>query len=834
MFALLPVAIVLGLQAKPPRDSLAAAWPNLHWSVAERGPLLLVDGAAHHRLVYQERPYDPFSHRNGNLTEEDEDEPPPSLPPPPRGGYNLGSLLPEFGSEVVRFPTISVIAPSRTYQFAPPRNSTNRQKIREGLVADDEGGGQQVLAYSLLASLTPTQWAEVGSETGLALSQLGPEQREKLLACSLSSLFLHFPPTVQPPTWLRTEEPPFLPDALRQELRLVLRRGLDGLPRPKTKDNIVEVRVREDTPDETREQVETALTGYALLPNRRRDTQLPGTSPALQIPIALTDAPTVGDIVARIAKASHLPLVADVTIQSTPLQVRGSRALAGDTLAALCQALGATVRRIEEMGKVAYLLTDSVETEAQRAAQMLPEQVAVEIEYAQLIRQRDQEEITLWKTLSTEPALFRLPKGIGKEYPDAIWNHTEDTLPVSTLSVEFQDQLTAPYERAKVASPKTVRVRDVIEVALYSPSLNATATLATPTRPKIVPPLPLLTLPTDLPTRALLTRLPTDSEQSDKFLAQVKAFGFTELRIPVTLGEANERALATFGTAAKTANLGLVPVMSVLNATAPSQDRERSPLGKTFQEWLASPISQMFIGFVGHKRLRFETQTDIMTPEAADTHTIAETLKRLSLLPGVTGIGLTDLAAPGYRTPYTADSMDRYSLFSFSDNRWRARGLPGQRVAFVLQHHADPDDLDVGVRRQGAVLPTWNRLQAARRDTFLLRLATEIKAEKIVVPITAQNGVSGSWSPWNGHYPKLTPESMGFEAVSYGDYRTSAFEMPSGVEWLARGEPEPFRRYLRAALKRLHTGVLLDLDPLPLDEALTVLSSSLQPQEVKK
>lgn len=742
MLAPIPAVVFQVAQEKPPpADSLAAAWSKLHWSVPERGPLLLIEGNGR----YWGNPDEDYWPTLSKPVSGDQK----TLPPAPRAGYNLAALLPSFDCTLLRLPSLSVVVPNSINVFSPKRPDPNSDMVSywNWCFGDHPTyTGSEAEALRVLSTWSEEQWRQAGSPTGIPVASLPVAQQRVFYAL------------------LHGQGDSYAPPGFWERLHLVLRRG-NSLGREFSQEPGVSlwVQIREDRPaPESPDEVDKSV------PNRLRPTHLPFTHPALQTKISLANTTMVAALVQRIAAASQLPLVVDGNIARRKVQARGESAVAGDVLRALCQALGGTVRKVTEGNSSVYLLTDELLTQEERDSQ----ETALFRDFHQKWDSytKDIQEKTLARSiaLGNNPATALLPN-----------NQAPDT-PASSLP---------------------------IVLGMYWPEQRAVATLWTFHALRPLPERPRVHLGTTRTPRALLSRLPKDATQCASLVAKVVSYGFTELRVPVFPHQTKEPALVALGKACLEAKLGLIPVVPVLQATTPEQVREHSSLGVTYA-----------------KAIHDRNGLDLVTPESADATELAQRVASLARLPGVTGVGLSQLAAPGYR------NLDEPDRLETADNGWRPSGLPGQRVAFLKKHQWDSGDLEKRVGDEKATL-AWNQLLWARRDALMARLDAALKAAGIPVPLFAQHG-SGNWFPWRGRYPQSTPTLVGQESILCADLTRFKPSWATRVERVDR-EPEPLRRELQGILypetPTLWGGIVLDFDPLPLEDALTAVARTLLP-----
>lgn len=346
--ALLPGVCALAGSAQPPAAppastsrrplSLREIADEIRWNVDERGPLLLVDA--------------PLETRQQQVMWR---TPAPSLPPPTDRGLALPLVEDYFERRAVRCGSVSTLAP-RTMTVL---NYKNLPKLTPASVVRP----QDRFGF-LMATLTPAQWARIGSEQGLGAGDLNRQQRELwdgMLPPQIA-LTRHREAGVE-----RVEVTP----GLRQQMRLRFARRVSWLfQRGVGRDSSFAGTWMPDPSDiwqiaasgpeaerDWQRRTVGAVELRADVAERLKPSDLDFGAEALDATISLGGAQTVGDLVARIRDATRLDLYCDPRYRVLAVSVRGDRARAGDVLKALCRSVTGTVRNLGGQGG-AWIMTD--------------------------------------------------------------------------------------------------------------------------------------------------------------------------------------------------------------------------------------------------------------------------------------------------------------------------------------------------------------------------------------------------------------------------------------------------------------------------------------------
>lgn len=814
-----------------------------------------------------------------------------------KSGWNPVQLLPRFGGQVVKCGSLQAFAPLLLPDKSPKKEKkdTSASDSLMELVQSSLAslGGARLLP--LVASLSPNQLNQATSDTGLPLSSLSAAQRklvQPLLPRTAEFRFQQAPGL--PPTKLG-ETPPLIPAADQAQFALRLRRSIQLAPSmaesgieagqarfvrqagnlitpPTTPGGSRELALKPGGNGNPMALIAKLFGGMEpqTMPARRKATELDTRQVALNAPVSLVGVSTVEELVQRVAKATKVSVFADQRIGKLSVASRGTTARAGDVLDALCWAVGGAVRRISDTRESVYLLTEQVpipESELGELTEQLmgpmtgmmesqksAERLAVEAK-ARLIRQK---------------TLMKIPRRPADGVPESLWTVAEslktaknpeaNQVPLTELPKELQDRALAFHKamgegiRAAVAAgapggairePQAltqVSCTQSLVAELVAPTLGAVAVLSTadageihPDLPAPTPP-PAVALPESLKVRAALVPLPKTEEEAAALVALASARGLTELRVPVGPSAEAEKALGAL-TAKALGKVGVVPILSPLAPVKPEAPRDRSFDGLSLTEWLASPRATKLFSALPEQLRGGMGRTyayDYAPPELANVGEFAIVAKRLSRLPGVTGIALENLAAPGYRETSGVGAMS-----GAGPMLWQGGANDQERVAFVREQHADPAELGavslMDMFSSMAVRTAWGKRTTARSDYYLKRLSEGLAMQKLAVPLsTVYSGEPPRWESWQGTIPKSPSLSTGsrpaLRVLSFSRFLSGPNAFFSN-EFAGLDEPEQFAGFLGKELAKLNAsdaevrwdGVVIDLGDVPLASSLTLL-----------
>jgi hypothetical protein len=339
------------------------------WEPASRGPLLIVAPETTFPLWTK-----PRFISSGEVSYKG----PSQLPKPDASGnYRLPDLGEYFGRQArVAGKSLTVFVPTMMTVLASPLPKP-----------DPYAGMRSNEKLRLLQStLTPAQWRTLGSPNGIGIGDLDRKQRELFLSL-LPEPFVVQPvkrnETGQRMSGGRVEDAVTLSPAQRQNVRISLRRRMDWsfMTVGSTSGNS-RIGVGEDDGEKfelrgigfgsnfnNRRDTLFGVPIIAEVPNRLKPGQLPFDWSALNAPVSLEGASTVGDLIKRIAAQTHVELYCDSRYANLKVYTRssGGSVRSGDLLQALCWAVTGTFRKV---GASTFVMTDDLEGLGTRHAQL--------------------------------------------------------------------------------------------------------------------------------------------------------------------------------------------------------------------------------------------------------------------------------------------------------------------------------------------------------------------------------------------------------------------------------------------------------------------------------
>jgi hypothetical protein len=842
--------------------ALTSVLPSLYWSVAARGPLLIV-GAERYKLTNEPKPLSFFGGAGmfGGMMDMatlmgQKPQEPLKLDAAPREGWNPTVIAPRFGSQIVRVGTVSVFAP-----LLLPDTSTKKDPLGGADIAEliQEGmamgmGGSRLLP--LLASLTPNQLNQATSAAGLPIASLDRTQKalfQPLLRRSLPFRFMQKPnlPVTGP-----FEQAPLIPQADQSQFRLRLTRSLSitptvadaGASGPGIR---MAMRLGNLVSEPTEGEVRTLALKPGKQPNpmammtmlgmggtekgvpaRKKSSEINTDAGFLNAPVSLANIKTVEELVARVAQVTKLALVADQRIGKLSVSARGTSARAGDVIQALCWAVGGAVRRVSDDRESVYLLTEQVEIKegSNPIAAIMPAVSGMMQDQKVAERKATDARIRLIR----QGVLSSVPRGVGARMGEGLWRVAEarptpegNKVSVGELPADLQKQAIQRHEEFSKAfasipdgtpgltkpsgNPLThVRCGQDLVAELVAPTLGAVATLTSldaaeihPEIPVPAPP-PAVTLPEQIKTRALLVALPASVAQSEALVASAQSRGFTELRVSTAVSQ--EKELAQLAAAAR-GKLGVIAVLGPLEPLTETAPRERSWAGQSFPEWLATPSSQKFVSDLPPQLRPLMGRLfgqDYTTPEGADVAGFVARVKRLLALPGVTGFAMERLAAPGYRDGVGA--MSDGAMFF-----WQGGANARERVAFLKEQKSDAAEQGgfnlTEMFSGGGSRTAWLKRTTARSDAFLARLSAGLTKENLVPNSVLSASEPPRWEKWTGKFTQGAAVTMNLrpvlKTISYSRILAQPGSLGDASEFAGFDEPDQFAGLLGKELTQL-------------------------------
>ncbi|MBC8143384.1 MAG: hypothetical protein H7Y38_18305 [Armatimonadetes bacterium] len=489
------------------------------------------------------------------------------------------------------------------------------------------------------------------------------------------------------------------------------------------------------TETETAETYQDNLRDAILAkePNRFQKGDLSfNTAPLYGKRVLLDGAKTLGELVIRIAEATSLELYADRRISGLSVTVLGDAQKsvdAADLLKALCLATTGTVRAVTdpETKVTVYLLcarTEGTVLPRMRLAEWGADVVALvsteRTAFAKTTRNGgvasgvrfDADAVATISDDVMAQAEARLLN------PDPKTNiYGRPAIPVSALSPAAQEKVRRDMVQQEKYNPnatsydyktvyadfslKTQFVTD--EYGTFSGSWLASLDSVLPRKPvaTVAPKLPTVTGAVALPPAPSFAALKaniTNASEARTAIDWARKHGFNALFVPVSLwDDAAPEAFEQIVDAAKASGIKMFPVVSLLKVSAQPDDtdpsakltRARNVFGESLHAYAkrreGSPA--MRLGTNVAQGLAPLLTHDWLDASDADVRkTVSERLAKIAAVPGIAGIVLGDVAAPG-----TAFNEAWYVQGSLA-GQFAGYG-ESSRVAFIRQENADPLDL---------------------------------------------------------------------------------------------------------------------------------------------
>lgn len=703
---------------------------EIRWNVTEQGALLLIDAPNPYGPGIRSRALD----QDGFALK--------ALPKMP-SGLAIRDVEDYFYYRAVKCGSISTLAP----QMMSTLNYQNLPKP-----SAYAGVRSQDRYRFLLASLTPAQWAKVGSADGLGAGDLDRDQRELWAGMLGPDMVLRGGPNGEE----RLEVTP----QMRRQMRLRIARRITWMFQQGTSVTSTYTEKADsrwtlmETPNpQQRRQERHSLFGKEILtevPSRVKPTDLAWEWEGLDSAIRLADAKTVGDLVERIAKACRLALYCDPRYRNLPVYTRGDTARAGDVLKAICRSVTGTVRRVGAVSG-AYVVTDDLVGLGTRHA-LIGDWAAQNASLtSQLARTLDArlKDAHLGKFLTYDSSDPLAPdaKTIGRiaahqktVKPDASdillregeWLKTRLWVPVQDLPPALQDVVRAQMAQLQKdngsvqAALRTDAVTPFMDSATYLmfPGIGQVTAnfgsglssyfeeqgpfprvgfVSAPWEPKPLTP--------RITRRGLMVLVETVPE-ARALAREAHRAGFTELWIeayPARDGKANFPLLTSAVQYARQENLvPRVTVRPFRSANPPASVAvERNIQGETWSQFAARLVSTQpwslppFGPAMGEEAIRYsndlKTQNldrerrmgDWLFGEAeADRDAAIGRVRQAASVPGIAGVIVRDMVPPGFTE--TPPFLTGYG----QDNPGRMLGYtPARRLAFLRKHGVDPIDL---------------------------------------------------------------------------------------------------------------------------------------------
>jgi hypothetical protein len=708
--------------AQPPRPALQSlndVIGELSWNPAARGPLI---------IVAPEKA----------LPERDQEGKLPAPPEQGPDGYRIQDLATYFGFRLVPCGGVSVFAPATTQVLA---TRFPRPDVYAGFSASQ-------LLTLLAASLTERQWQQLGSELGMGLADLSGKQRDIFNALIPDPLRI-VRSTLDGERQMHTETLT-LTAAQRNAARVRLRKRVTFAflyGKESTRWTRLERDEEEDFPkltvtnEERRTRLfpgHTTQFGFRLVqtvPARLKPGDLPFDWSGLNPLISLTGAETVGELVARVRAATGVDLYADPRLSALRVAARGSSVRSGDVLTALCYGVTGAFRKVGR----AFVLTDDRTGYGVRFAHI-----------DEWVRGGEQEAATLRETLNAgvgKRAAANVPWETSDGFSDdanltrrvAEFNRRAAELPPEEREKAFNlwptiplaelptaarnraqkqaDYLAASHRESRPDQPvrtDVVLLQTEEDCSLVLPGVGVARMTeigrgsAEYVRYADQPAAPPEDTPIPFPAsdRALLVA-PADARDAASWVRQAARQGYSRVWVAVVPGAVPVVEAAV--KAGKEAKIPVGAVVRVLRAgdgdtlqrdlnlfgedslayarratAAPEILRAGTPMGM-------NAMPQPLAAFA---RLRMERETrwgPWLRTDATTRATVTSRLLAIARVPGLAGLVLRDLHAPGYYTGVNQIGLERpaplLSALGYAEE---------MRAEFLIRHGVDPVDLGTG------------------------------------------------------------------------------------------------------------------------------------------
>ncbi|MES2461775.1 MAG: hypothetical protein V4671_14420 [Armatimonadota bacterium] len=534
------------------------------------------------------------------------------------------------------------------------------------------------------------------------------------------------------------------------------------------------------------------------VPNRLKPSQIDFSSPALAVPVSIAEAETVGELIDRIRATTRVEIYADRRLARLPVWTRttgpNAKLRAGEVLKALCWGVAGAVRSVRGADTGVFILTDDLDglgirrgaisewtMDAFSAERKAKEQSDLRIRERNVIESikfAPDEDFT-----PTDEQMTQIQKGWSRERT----RHSGVPFPMNVLPPDLQERLrrTAvetnearakgpiPADLEPPVSDKTVNISVQIEVSLEVPDVGSIPLWGgIDGLDAFLPPLdsrePLealgsslpetITLPARAKIGGVLCVTPADEEESRTAVRAARARGLSQVWI-AALPEREDATqnrtdpetrliLAAAIQEAETSGRPLSVLAGVRVLSTPP--KEEAATAETLDRIMTgqSPASAVrerlkAIQEIGGEAEDLEIENrearDWLQPDRPEVVSrIIARLSDLAAVPGLGGIVLTDVLAPGYR--YSAGNYPAPNS-NYTDVGY----TPDRRIAAIRTLGYDPVDI---VLSQGYIAPfipgppffesesllsaydakspiaAWNALRFQSAKAFLNRLYT--------------------------------------------------------------------------------------------------------------
>jgi hypothetical protein len=768
--------------------TLRDALPDLYWNPAARGPLLIV------------------APQTATPVKRDKNPLPP--PVPVSGVYRLPDLEQYFGRRTVRLNGITVVAPA---EMVVINTKLGKPDIYADMFQSDK-------IRVLLASLTPAQWRLLTGTSGLGTGDLDQKQRDLFdsvvpnpLMYTTRTAGSNEEETSEFSTKRTATSRTTITDAQRSGGRLRIHRETRfSLPPKDSSSRGLAGSISRAAPGtpilnlyqpfdrDNRTYFGAKLT--EKVPNRLKPSQIDFSSPALQVPVLIAEAGTVGEMVDRIRATTRVEIYADRRLARLPVWTRttgpNAKLVAGEVLKALCWGVTGAVRSVRGADASVFILTDDLDGLGIRWGAISEWTMAAfsaerKIKEQNELRIREQNVIEFIKFVPnedftpTDEQMTQIQKGWSKDRA----RHSGVPFPMNVLPPDLQERLrktaaetnearmkgSVPADLEPPVSDKTVNISVQIEVRLEVPDVGSIPLWGGwDGLDAFLPPIgyrgleessgarlpKTITLPAKSKIGGVLCVTPENEEEVRTAVRAARERGMAQVWIAARPDREDaaqnrtdpetRRVVSAAIREAKTGGrpLAVFAVARVLSTPSREKTGTSDLLDHTING--QSPVAAVRERLKAVEEIGGETgELEIDNREARDwlqadrpevIAPIAARLSDLAAIPGLSGVVLTDVLAPGYRySPgnYPAPNSNYTDVGYTPDRRIAAiRTLgydpvdivlsPGYIAAFI----PGPPffDADPLLTRYDAKSPfaAWSALRFQSLKAFLDRLYTEI------------------------------------------------------------------------------------------------------------
>jgi hypothetical protein len=484
------------------------------------------------------------------------------------------------------------------------------------------------------------------------------------------------------------------------------------------------------------------------VPSRLKIGQIDFDAPALNPAVLIDGAATVGDLIDRVRAVTRVEIYADRRLARLPLIIRAvpnTPLRAGEVLKALCWGVTGAVRNVRSSdtntaGNV-FILTDDVEGLGSRFGFVSEWSMAVSNAQYSLVER-------LQKTIRKRNAIGNLKLDANDAIPlsaeqaaqiEKGWDNSQSrflgvNFPLSMLPQELQEHarqsaLELNTERAKKSDGREVqKVSDasinisvqvglrlevpgvgVIPTTLFMDGgLDALLPEAERVDPNKVP-AKTISLPPSLKMGGILSITPADEDEARQAIRIARQYHLKQVWVGAdsnkedASSDTNDtqflRILAAAIREGKAEGSEPISVLAVARVLTVPPQQDTAVKQKLFLDWsikqqlpstaVRDRLAQARVigeDLWGYTELVKKTR-DWLQPDAPGvTKRITNRLSELAAIPGLSGIVLTDILAPGYRSVPNDSYEFSYTSLGYT---------PEKRIAAIRNFGCDPVDIEL-------------------------------------------------------------------------------------------------------------------------------------------